>query len=137
MNKSLRRLVFLALLGLAGWATACGGGPPLRVKGDKDGLVVDVQTLGEYQTTVTRVRFSDAATGTVLWEVSAKSGEPQIHEFALKPGVNSSRIASAATGTLETVVPAGPETITLARGQVFRIEVWGKSGQPSSATFTF
>jgi hypothetical protein len=40
--------------------------------------VVDVQTLGEYPTTVDRICLSDLNQSTVVWEIATASGTPQI-----------------------------------------------------------
>lgn len=41
-------------------------------------IVVDVQTLGEYPTTVDRIRLSDLNQSTVVWEIATANGTPQI-----------------------------------------------------------
>ena len=99
------------------------GRPPLTLSTDAAGVItVDVQTLGEYQTTVARIRVVEEKTGAVVWEVRAK-GIVQIHTFQLRPGANRADLAGAAA-RFEVVTPSA-ETFTLIPGQRYTIEVWG------------
>ena len=50
------------------------GRPPLTLSTDAAGVItVDVQTLGEYQTTVARIRVVEEKTGAVVWEFGRKA----------------------------------------------------------------
>ena len=137
MIEIFRRWSRVTLLVLFTWIAACANAPPLSIKSEKGGVVVDVQTLGEYRTSVSRVRLTDTGTGEVLWELTARDGEPQIHEIALRPGANSAEIPSVSAGTFKVVVPSGSNSFALPSGGKFLIEVWNPSGAHSSASFAF
>jgi hypothetical protein len=62
---------------------------PLRLVISGNEIVVDVQMLGEYPTTVSRIRFSDLSQSKIVWEVKAERGIPQVHEFSLRPDDSS------------------------------------------------
>jgi len=85
--------------GLECWCVEEGHGPRLprnRVAGRLDcapvertstaivqrgnDIVVDVQTLGEYPTTVDRIRLSDLNQSTVVWEIATANGTPSNSE---------------------------------------------------------
>lgn len=60
--KLLRSVVIavgISTLLLAGWMVLRRNAPPLRVSQAANEVTIDVQTLGEYQTTVNRIRLLD------------------------------------------------------------------------------
>jgi hypothetical protein len=103
----------------------CGDKPPLRLKQADGKVYIDVQTLGEYQTTVARIRLTDGATDNVLWELQAAGGIPQIHGFALAGGRNSVVLRDVASGTYEVVVPIGRDFFELTTERKYRLQIWG------------
>ena len=115
---------------------ACTGAPPLRVTHGKSTVVIDVRTLGEYQSTVARLRLTDAGNNAVVWELSVKSGEPQIDEIVLTPGANGSMLRGVRAGTYEVIVPRGFDTFVLERSRTYRLEVWGRTGRSARASFS-
>src|SRR6186997_2685035 len=131
MRRHLSTLLIVPML----LANACTA-PPLRVTHDKSRVVLDVRTLGEYQTSVARVRLTDAGNHAVVWEVSVKSGEPQIDEIVLTPGANSSMLLSVQSGTYEVIVPKGSDTFVLQQSRQYMVEVWGKNGRSARASFS-
>jgi hypothetical protein len=100
-----------------------------------NGVTVDVQTLGEYQTSIARVRLTDVERQSVVWEVFARSRAPQLHEIVLSHGTNRVLPAEVGLGTYNVIVPEGTATFTLESGRNYRIEVWGKGGPPAVASF--
>lgn len=110
------------------------GRPPLRISQQRDVIVLDMQSLGEYPTDVTRVRLTDAATQRVVWEVVG-SNDPQLGRIELRAGANPVTIEDVRHGTYRATVPAGP-VFTLARGRSYVVEVWGRRRWPARATLT-
>jgi hypothetical protein len=101
-------------------------------------VVVDVQTLGEYSTTITRVRLTDLNQSRVVWEIVTERGTPQIHDFALKLNDNSIML-DAQYGDYRVLVPIGASHFALRKGVTYRIELWsGKTVlTKTSGTFSF
>ena len=131
-------VVSIALLLFAGWAAHWWNAPPLRlVQESPEAVSIDVRTLGEYQTTVNRIRLYDSQ-GTIVWEIAAQSGNAQIHQFLLKAGDNPA-LLTAAAGTYGVIVPKGAERFFLQKGATYRLELSSGSTMfsQSSATFTF
>lgn len=110
--------------------------PPLRIV-EVDGTVkVDVQTLGEYSTTVRRVRLTDRGSGRVIWEIGTASGTPQIHTMTLTAGENAA-VLSAAHGEYAVVTPQAGRSFSLERGRDYLIEIWGDNASASPARAEF
>ena len=102
-------------------------------------VVVDAQTLGEYPTTVSRVRVTEAPNGPTVWEIRARQGTPQIHKLAFVPGVNSVTLAHPDSGGYEIIVPKEGSSFILKLSANYTIEMWGASdqGEPAKADFRF
>lgn len=135
-NKAMIRRLSTLLVAPVLVITACSGAPPLRVTHDNGKVVVDLRTLGEYQTTVSRLRLADAGNDAVVWELRVRSGEPQIDEIVLTPGANSSMLRGVQAGAYEVVVPKNSETFVLERSRMYTVEVWGKTGRSARGTFS-
>lgn len=122
--------------GAAFWCAGCTGAPPLRLAQRGSEVTIDVRTLGEYQTTVGRIRLTDVAERRVVWEIVAASGTPQIHKLTLSTGANPARLASKQAEGYRVVTPAG-DSFLLESGRRYLVEVWGAhtDGRPASGTF--
>jgi len=114
--------------------------PPLRIRHSGDGVTVGVETMGEYMTTISRLRLSDTRTGAIVWEVRADGKTPQIWRVELIPGENQPALTSIPMGRkYKVVTPRDRPTFTLTRGTPYLVEVWGASPDifSSRATFEF
>jgi hypothetical protein len=123
-----------ALLALAG----CLAVPfEVRVKGDV--ATIDVSTLGEYPTSVSRIRLSEASHQTVVWQVVAGSRVPQIWALDLRVGDNPAALTRVFQGLRYRVVfPRGKSLFVLKRRALYRLEIWNSSGwRRSSQEFSF
>jgi hypothetical protein len=136
--KSVGILFCAAAVLLIGWIVVRRDAPPLRLVRSGNEIVVDVQTLGEYPTTVSRIRLSDVSQSKIVWEVEVERGTPQIHEFSLRPDDNSPALESQ-YGDYRVVAPKGDSRFVLRKGVRYRIEVWGGKTDftKRSATFSF
>jgi len=117
------------------WLLACSGKPPLRVHHDHGEVVIDVATLGEYRTSISRLRLTDIESQSVIWEFAQKTGEPQIVTVSVRPGPNSATPPEGISGKYELLVPRDGGSFTLVAGRRYRVEVWGTSSNPAVATF--
>ena len=127
---SVQRIVLSALICVL---VACCA-PSLRVIRDGQSAIIDVQTLGEYGTSISRIRLTDATTKTVVWELASKTGEPQIWTVKVHPGSNDTHVHAEA-GTFQVLIPNTAESFVLVAGRSYVIEVWGLNGRRSSRTF--
>jgi len=102
-------------------------------------VIIDVQTLGEYQTTIGRIRLTERREGRVVWELVATGRLPQIHTVELRRGENPAVLASVRSGRYEILTPRGVDSFVLEDGKLYLIEVWGEhiDGTPASGVFEF
>jgi hypothetical protein len=114
----------LAIGLLVGWIALRWKAPPLRIVQRGNDIVVDVQTLGEYPTTVNRIRLSDLNHSSVVWEIAAANGTPQIDRFMLKAAENPATL-EANFGTYRIVAPTSGIGFLLRKGSKYKIELWG------------
>ena len=61
---------------------------PCEIKAQGKAVRVDVSTLGEYPTSVSRIRLLEEGAHIVLWELAAGARVPQIWGFTLREGTN-------------------------------------------------
>jgi len=125
------------------WSQATGK-PPLEVQRAGDLFIVDVQTLGEYKTSVARVRLR--AGDEVVWEIRATGRAPQIWAFGLRVGENRGvpacgggpRASCDGPELLDGYQQMGPSTalFVLERGRRYLLEVWGNESGWSRASTT-
>jgi len=129
--------IAIGLLLVIVWIALRWNAPPLRIVGSGARLTADVSTLGEYPTTVTRIRLSDARSHGVVWEVSA-DGIAQLHGFTLVAGQNAARV-SPDYGSYRVITPSSADSFLLREGTEYTIELWGGWGilTKKSATFHF
>lgn len=106
--------------------------PPFRVVPTGAGVTLDVQTLGEYKTSISRIRVSDDR-GAVVWEVRAEGLAPQIFSIKLRCGSNSVFIPEYPE--YKVLVPQAP-TFVLHGKATYVAEVWSPRG-PFSARRNF
>src|SRR6266849_6913643 len=82
--------IFIALGLIANFTTPF----EIKIKGER--AKVDVSTLGEYPTSVSRIRLSEQDSGKVLWELTSGHRSPQIWGFTLRVGANSVQVVDTA-----------------------------------------
>jgi hypothetical protein len=111
-------------LALSVWIAIRWNAPPLLLVQDGSKVTVDVSTLGEYPTTVSRIRLSDVGNGAVVWEVRAESGPAQLHRFSLTEGENPVQV-DADYGSYRVVAPFNSASFSLHKGTHYKIELWG------------
>lgn len=109
--------------------------PPLKTTSDGSKLSVDVRTLGEYQTTVARIRLSDLSKGAVVWELQSND-TAQISGFILNAGENAAQI-HADHESYRIIRPSGSSTFLLRKGTRYMLELWGGSTILSKQSMSF
>ncbi len=95
--------------------------PPVLVVERGGTVVVDVQTLGEYPTTVERIRLLDAG-GRVVWHIQAPQTS-QIRTLELRAGENSVHLD--ADRPYDVIVPRNRSTFTVRPGAPYVVEICG------------
>ncbi len=121
------RLDTLRLAGLAFAVMLIGcrqAVPPIDLQPSPTGLRVSVQTLGEYKTSISKVRITDGV--TTVWEVTAPSGSVQIHEFPLQAGVNNVRPGDLSWEGFVVSIPQSASGFRLEPGREYVLEVFGE-----------
>lgn len=136
------RFIAALALSVAGSVTGCDR-PPLRLVRMGDTFLVDVQTLGEYQTSVARIRLT--RNEEVVWEAKAGDRAPQLHTFALRIGTNPGLPQECggdprspcdtpwSAHGFDVVTPAGGEAFRIDPGADYELEVWGSRSRWSRA----
>ena len=110
--------------------------PPLWVEYDKGLVVLNLQTLGEYPSEVSRLVLTECETEVVLWQVEAAEGSPQIWRITLSAGENASDLNDTAVGgRYQVMVPAAGQPVVLSAGTSYCVKAWGKEGRHAGATF--
>jgi hypothetical protein len=140
--RGARLIVAVALLGLG---TSNGGceRPPLHVRRTGTTFVIDVQTLGEYKTSVRRIRLTRGR--EVVWEVMARDRTLQLHTIGLRIGPNPGAPQSCGGGqptacdTPEAddrfvVITPASGTFRLEPGNEYELELWGSGSRWSRAS---
>lgn len=96
----------------------------MRVVNVAGGVTLDVQTLGEYQTSINRIRVSDEG-GKVVWEVKARDKQaPQLHTVELRCGSNPVHIPERDLDEYDVVVPTSSNSFFLRGDTTYIAEVW-------------
>ncbi len=127
-------LCAVALL-LVIWIVIRWNAPPLRITSDGPKLSVDVSSLGEYPTTVAKIRLSDLDIRAVVWEARG-SDTPQIHGFTLNEGENTAQI-HADHGSYRIIAPSDSSKFLLRRGTRYKLELWGGSTMLTKTSTSF
>jgi hypothetical protein len=132
-----RILILVSLLVALVAAASFFKRPPLRLERSASSVIVHVETLGEYPTTVRHVQLRDDRSGKVIFELLTESGTPQIHNFRLSIGENSARVAEPENGSYRVVEPSGKNTFSLQRGVHYRLRIWGNGSASSDTDLKF
>ena len=111
--------------------------PTVRLEATGAAIVVRVETLGEYPTTIRHILLKNASSGAVVFELVTENGTPQIHNFLLSAGANSITTADPQYGSYRAITPASGESFVLRPGVDYRIEIWGTGWLPSHADLKF
>ncbi|MGO9440557.1 MAG: hypothetical protein ACLPXM_08440 [Terriglobales bacterium] len=135
------RLVVVFSLVFTCTLVGCASRPSIRLTQTADTVVVHVETLGEYPTTITRVRLTDRNTGEVVLDLTAlfppTDNRSQIYKITLCAGQNNIATAFPEYEAYRAVTPAFEKTFALKRGKEYLIEMWGKSSRASKAVIEF
>jgi hypothetical protein len=115
-------IAFIAIKIVAGIA----GLPPLHIDLQNDTATVDIRTLSEYPTEVTRLVISSKEEGVLLNAVNDVD-PTQIGKFTLHVGDNSPQAIALDSGRFKSLIPAGGKSFALRRGVNYQIQLWNKS----------
>lgn len=108
--------------------------PPLHVVPTADGFQLTTLWLGEYASTVVRLRLTCAQ--RVVWEVEAADGTAQTHGFKLRSGKNACLpgLDRPYSGRFVVRIPQGCTELWIERGSRCLAEAWGNTSAISKVT---
>jgi hypothetical protein len=89
-------VILLALLGFAVW----GLRPPLEVYPYEGKVIVDVQTLGEYNSSLSSLELAECESGNVVWRLEPSTDPIELWAFPLQVGLNPSIPAEVLSGSI-------------------------------------
>jgi hypothetical protein len=118
--KLLGALALVAILAIAHWYLQ----PPMRIKPQAAGVLVDPELLGEYPENVSHLRLTALPEGRVTWELRGFH-DPQLGRVPLKIGENPVQPFDIRHGDYEELVPRGRKTFAILAGHRYRIDLWG------------
>ena len=137
-------LVSLGLLGpravplahVAVWYVT--GGPPLDFDAPHDGQVIaHIDVLGRIAPDISRIRITNTADGTVVWDVKPLSNRSECWNncwnLKFQVGPNQSSFM-AGHQAFAAQVPQAP-TFSLAQGTLYLFEAWDGKGRVKSERF--
>jgi len=136
--RGTRLIAAVALLALGGCER-----PPLHVRRAGNTFLIDVQTLGEYQTSVRRIRLTRGH--EVVWEAMARDRTPQLHILGLRIGPNPG-VPQLCGGGQPTacdtpeaddrfvVITPASGGFRLESGNDYELELWGSDSRWSRAS---
>ncbi len=137
-NHLMRTSIKLAFAGACVTASflACRHQPAIGISLARGKATIDVQTLGEYPTTILRAVLSEESTGRTVWEIRASAGTPQIHKLVFVVGLNNVQLAQPESGAYEVLIPLGETQFRVEPDTEYQIAIWrdGES-RPSRSTF--
>lgn len=133
----MRAVVFLSFgVALASLMSGCAK-PSFTIHQEQQQVELDFRFLGEYPTSITRLRVTDAASGRAIWELAAEEGYLHVWTIQLRLGANSAAAPESFNKAIRVVVPDGSESFTLSAGTEYRVEAWEKRGHRATRTFSF
>ncbi len=135
--KALRILVIVCTAAVLVTGTGCTIPPAMRLERVGPAVIVHVETLGEYPTTVRHIQIRDASSAKVVFEVLAQNGTPQIYSIRLSAGENSTHVADPEQGSYRVVAPTGTNTFLLQQGVQYRLTIWGSGLLSRESDFKF
>jgi len=137
-------LVFAGLIGpravplaqVALWYVT--GGPPLDFDAPHDGQVIaHIDVLGRIPPDISRIRITNAADGTVVWDVTPLSNRSECWNdcwnLKFQVGPNPSSFV-AGHQAFAAQVPQAP-TFSLTQGTPYLFEAWDGKGRVASQRF--
>jgi hypothetical protein len=132
----VKRWISLTILLLA-LGNSCSHKLSLRILQSGGKVTVDVQTLGEYQTTVKRIRLVNKESRKVVWELKTLTGTPQVNKIELIEGENPVNLTGVASGSYVVATPTNSAVFLLLSGIEYEIQLWGGESDSSRVTGTF
>jgi len=114
------------------------GGPPLDFDAPHDGQVIaHIDVLGRFAPDISRIRITNIADGTVVWDVKPLSARSECWNncwnLKFQVGPNQSSFI-AGHQAFAAQVPQSP-TFSLAQGTLYLFEAWDSKGRLKSDRF--
>jgi hypothetical protein len=110
----------------------------LKISADSLGVHIHVATLGEYPTTIYRVRLTEKETGKAIWEFRSLAEVVQVWSIDLVIGENSAYPKGMTEEDIAVILPVKEKTVFLMTEVAYRLDIWfAEEGPPRSAYFRF
>jgi hypothetical protein len=118
-------LIVGALLAAANWILS----PPLKISMNGESAVIDVQSLGEYNSALTELTIRDVSTGEILWEVVPESGKyVGLWKIRINRGANASDFGIRYKGDdLVIVIPSDGRQVVFSPGHKYEVVARGEN----------
>lgn len=118
-------LAGLAIMVVAGVLTAPHAlGPPIEISGIRDGVEIDLRSLGEYNSSLYSIQITDLESDRVVWRVEAGMREIQVYLLSLYVGENPADLGLLEQdASLDLVLPQGESFVHFKRGGRYEIVV--------------
>lgn len=132
-------LIALLLLGIVAMLQ-----PPLRILSHRGRVIVDVQTLGEYSSSLSYLELTECGSGTAIWRLQSSTSPVILWAFPLQAGINPvfpdkfyqgpipeeilaeaepESVGKANRADYRVVVPRDLTSFTLSSGKCYRISI--------------
>jgi len=95
---------------------------PIQIIDTNGGVLVDIQSLGEYQANLNRLKLTERNSGEVIWEVKAKKDFNPVWTIPLVAGENPAHPEILSLS--EVLVPSDGSTFVLAASTSYILETW-------------
>jgi hypothetical protein len=117
----------------------CFHEPPFWLETRGTSVIVHVDRFGDYVSSISHIRISDASSGRVIYEAVAKDRDrvPCFLNFRFSVGENPTQMVDWEGDTYRVVEPQGKNTFTLQTGIKYRLRVWGDSWTYREDSFKF
>jgi len=109
--------------------------PYIGLQHQKNSVAIDVQTLGEYPTTVSHIRLTEVSSGKVVFEVVRDHGTPQLHTFTLAAGDNTTDLIDPQSGDYRIATPVTDKKFSLRFGEEYKLAIWGSGWLSNTVSF--
>ena len=99
-------------------------------------IVLDCQTLGEYQSTVRRISIMRVRDSAVIWRIDAPSGHFQVNTVTFRAGLNP-RVPEFGLMNAGTVIQPDAAEFLLEDGVEYQIAAWDEDLSKPSVSKRF
>jgi hypothetical protein len=111
--------------------------PSFTIHQKQQQVELDFRFLGEYPSSITRLRITEAASGRAIWDLAAEEGYLDVWTIQLRLGANSAAAPKSFNKAIRVIVPDGSDSFTLGADTEYRVEACEKRGHCAARRFSF